>query len=325
MYCSQCGYDNPVSVKFCNHCELESGTSPVHPEHDDNLSVLIYSGFWVRFLAAFLDFLVLVAIAILLILVIAGLVAYTGRDDILHDRLTVSLFYGGIICMAAAYHILMVSGSQSATFGKRWMNIKVLDSNGNGLSAPRASWRLMARLLSHLLIQIGFLIQPFTPRKQALHDLLADTVVVRTNESSTISIKATLLVLFFALIMPVLAFISIAGLPILQQHILKVQLDHGVQTGKDATLAVAQFYRKNGRVPVAMSEIDGNFSTSPHVRGIEINQQNGETTIILSELARKAIRSRHLIFTPTIETSLAITWKCYSNDIDISFLPETCK
>jgi uncharacterized RDD family membrane protein YckC len=324
MYCTQCGYNNPASAKFCKNCELDLQAGAIDAVHAGMPEVLIYAGFWMRLIAAFLDVLVISTFIILIFFLLAILIALTGRDDILDNQQAVSIFYWTIICMSAAYYILMESSEQGATFGKRWMNIKVLDENESRLSVARALGRFLARLLSCLLLLGGFLIQPFTRHKQALHDMLAGTVVVRANDSNKISIMASLLVLFFALMVPVLAIFSTAGIPFFQQYILKVQLNHGVQTGRETTLAVAHFYLNNGKVPATLVDA-GNISLSPHVAEIAINQQNGELTLTFSETVRKSIKSKHLLFTPTLETDRSISWKCHSNDIEARLLPDTCK
>jgi len=296
----------------------------IAPERAVEPEKLIYAGFWLRFFAAFLDLLVLSAGIILLLISIGLVIAINGRDHIIHDSQLVSIFYWAIILLAVSYYVLMLSGIHGATYGKRWMNIKVLDARGDRLTAARALGRLLARLFSYLLLMSGFLIQPFTPRKQALHDLIAGTIVVRSNESKKISVMASLLVVFFAVMLPALAIFATVGVPVFRQHILKVQISHGMQTGKKATQAVAQFYHNNGRVPAAMGDAAA-ISISSHVANIEINPQNGELILTFSETVRKAIRHKHLIFTPKVEADLNISWKCHSNDIEARFLPDTCK
>ena len=325
MYCPLCSYNNPANAKFCKNCELDLTAEAGDSERSIAPEEPRYAGFRLRFFAAFLDLLVIGAGVILLLFLIAGLVAYIGRDSILHNPQAAMLLYGLISFVSAAYFILMESGSRSATLGKRWMNIKVLDSHGHRLTVWRAAGRLFAHIFSYLTLMIGFLIQPFTRRKQALHDMLAGTVVVCASESNKISIMATLLVLFYVLMVPVLALVATAGIPVYRQAILKAQLEQGMQTGRAATLAVAVFWRNNGRVPYAIGEAGANISTSPHVAGIDINQQNGELTLTFSETVRKTIRNKHLIFTPTLQADQVINWKCGSNDIEIQVLPVTCK
>ena len=286
---------------------------------------LIYAGWWVRFLAAFLDLLVLGAGMILLVLGIAGMIAYSGRDSILTNPTALSVFYWAIVCMSLAYYILMESATNGATFGKRWMNIKVMQVNGNRLTVSRALVRLIARAFSHLLLMSGFLMQPFTPRKQALHDFLAGTVVVRANENRKISIMASLLVLFFALMIPVLAMLATVGQPFLQQFIMKAQLDNGMQIGREATLAVSRYYRHNGSIPAAIGDAGGDIGGSPHVAEVALDPQNGAILLTFSDTVRKGISNKHLSFTPTLEADHSISWKCGSADIETRYLPVACK
>ena len=325
MYCSQCGYNNPVTVKFCKNCDIDLQDESIGSARPGNTAILVYAGFWVRFLAAFLDILVLGACVILFIFAIAALIAYSGRESLLYDRLALPLFYGVIIFISVSYYILMESGEGCATLGKRWMNIKILDASGNQPTIARALARLIFRIFSFISLTLGFLIQPFTRRKQALHDLLARTVVVRASENRKISIMATLLVLFMALMVPVLAIFSTAGLPVFQQRIQQVQMNHAVRTGKEASLAVARFYRNNGRVPAAIVDTGTKIRTSPHVAGIDINPQNGEITVVFSDTVRKNIRNKHLIFTPTLAADQSISWKCHSADIEMQYLADMCK
>ena len=287
--------------------------------------IRIYAGFWRRFLAAFLDLLVICTGVIFMLIAIAGLIAVSGRDNIVHNDLAMWMFYCAIITFFLAYSVFMESGEQCATFGKRWMGMKVVDLTGNRLTTLRALERLVARVMSHLFLFGGFLIQPFTPRKQTMHDLLAKTIVVQTDDSRKVSIKATLLVLFIALMVPLLALFSTAGIPVFQQYIQKVQLEKGMQTGAKVTSAVARFYRNNGRVPVTISDADAYLGTTSHISAIDINQQNGEITLTFSDVERKAIRNKHLLFTPALGADHSISWTCHSNDIEAQILPLSCK
>lgn len=323
MYC-KCGYNNPVSTRFCKNCEVDLYPDMQAPDHIGMSEEMIYAGFLVRFFAVFLDALVLISGIILLLGLIAAVILLTGRDQLIHDDFYVPVFLWTILFLAVNYNVFMLSGIHSATLGKRWMNIKVLNTEGDRLTPARAFGRLIALLFSHLLLLTGFLIQPFTPRKRALHDLLAGTIVVRVDERKVVSIMASLIVIFFTLLLPVLAILFTAGLPILKQQILTVQLEQGIQTGKKATLAIAKFYRNNGRVPASADEV-ADITTSPHVSRLEINQENGELKLTFSETVRTVIRNKHLLFSPTLEANFNINWKCHSDDIEARILPASCR
>jgi uncharacterized RDD family membrane protein YckC len=288
-------------------------------------ATLVYAGFWLRFLAGLLDLLLLVCFIILLGSLVAALIAVTGGDSIVHNDMAAQLFYGLIVFLFFTYRILMEASAQGGTLGKQWMNLRVTDSQGNRLTIARAAWRLLVRPLSYLTLGIGFLLQPFTSRKQALHDLLAGTVVVQTSDSNKISIKAIGVVLFVALMLPLLAIFATAGLPVFQQYIQDVQLEKGIKIGQQASTAVSRFYRSNGHVPAAIGDAGGYISASRHVAGIDINPQNGELTVTFSTAVRKPIRDKHLIFTPALAADHTISWKCHSNDIEAQVLPDLCK
>ena len=89
-------------------------------------------------------------------------------------QIAVSFAIGWIYCAGSE------SSSWQATPGKRILGIAVTDLAGSRISFARASGRYLAESLSSALFLIGYLVQPFTERRQALHDVLAGTLVVRT-------------------------------------------------------------------------------------------------------------------------------------------------
>jgi len=59
------------------------------------------------------------------------------------------------------------------------LGLKVTDVNGNRLTFATASLRYFSKILSRLFMMIGYIMAGFTPKKQALHDYIANTYVVR--------------------------------------------------------------------------------------------------------------------------------------------------
>jgi len=87
--------------------------------------------------------------------------------------------FGFVISVAGSwlYEALMESSSRQATLGKMIFGMKVTDLSGNRISFARATGRYFAKWLSGLTLLIGYIIAGFTERKQALHDMLAGTLV----------------------------------------------------------------------------------------------------------------------------------------------------
>lgn len=77
------------------------------------------------------------------------------------------------------YGALCESSEWQATPGKKALGLKVTDESGQRIDFTRATLRFFCQILSGLLMGIGYLMAAFTARKQALHDMLARTLVVR--------------------------------------------------------------------------------------------------------------------------------------------------
>jgi uncharacterized RDD family membrane protein YckC len=93
--------------------------------------------------------------------------------------------YMSIAMFAAAidwlYFSLMESSSKQATLGKLALGLRVTGNNGRRISFGRATGRYFAHFLTNLTLLIGYVIQVFTSRRQALHDLIAGTLVTRSE------------------------------------------------------------------------------------------------------------------------------------------------
>jgi uncharacterized RDD family membrane protein YckC len=58
--------------------------------------------------------------------------------------------------------------------------MKVTDLAGNRISFARATGRHFAKYISLLILLVGYIMAGFTQNKQALHDMIAGTLVRRT-------------------------------------------------------------------------------------------------------------------------------------------------
>jgi uncharacterized RDD family membrane protein YckC len=140
----------------------------------------MYAGFWRRFAALLIDALIGSAAGFVVGFLVGLTVAISGGDD-------VSSGWSALINVLSVagwflYFALMESSSHQATVGKIALGIQVTDLAGERLSFGRALGRNLAKIISTIIIYIGFIIAAFTERKQALHDLIASTLVVKRGE-----------------------------------------------------------------------------------------------------------------------------------------------
>ena len=89
-----------------------------------------------------------------------------------------------MIIVVWLYAALMESSARQATLGKMMIGVVVTDTEGNRLSFGRASARYFAKFVSVITLMIGFIMAAFTKRKQALHDIMAGTLVIRKSKAA---------------------------------------------------------------------------------------------------------------------------------------------
>ncbi len=77
----------------------------------------------------------------------------------------------------------MESSANQATLGKMALSLKVTDAKGERLTFGRATGRHFGKIVSGVIFLIGFFMAGWTAKKQALHDMMASTLVVRERRS----------------------------------------------------------------------------------------------------------------------------------------------
>jgi len=137
----------------------------------------MYAGFWKRFAALVIDDIILVAVVLII-----WLINYlaTGNTKIsLGTNDPVQTIIGiVVILLFILYFSIMESSSKQATLGKMVLKIKVTDYSGKRISFLRALGRYLAKIISEIILYIGFMMAGWTKKKQALHDKIASTLVV---------------------------------------------------------------------------------------------------------------------------------------------------
>jgi uncharacterized RDD family membrane protein YckC len=140
------------------------------------------AGFWIRFLAYLIDYVLLVAcvvVACLLLIVPIALLAGAEGMHFNPEAVGTGIGYGVSIPLVWLYYTLFESSRWQATPGKRALGLEVIDEQGNRIRWGRANARYWSKLLSGLLCGAGFLMIGLSASKQGLHDRIAHTLVVR--------------------------------------------------------------------------------------------------------------------------------------------------
>jgi uncharacterized RDD family membrane protein YckC len=201
VYCSKCGAPMADGAAFCSACgQAFSSTVALPRTPMMNLPTAAavprveYGGFWLRFIAYLIDGVVM---SLGVILVLIPLIFLTGLGALLseiHPQEELSdagifLIIGVIFLLATVslavtwlYHALMESSEWQATVGKKALGLVVTDMAGRRISFGRATGRHFAKIVTNMVPAfIGYIMAGFTEKKQALHDMIADCLILRRS------------------------------------------------------------------------------------------------------------------------------------------------
>jgi uncharacterized RDD family membrane protein YckC len=199
IFCNRCGGQNLPGTQFCAHCgsPLALGNSPPAPQDFApavttpagfaapayHLAVQPYAGFWLRVVAAIIDTIIVQAVVWPVTLAIGFVIGLAGATVQMPSQgiRLVAVIVGAALGLAAhwVYEATMESSSRQATLGKLVLGLKVTDLQGKRISFARATGRYFAKYASSMTLFIGYIMAGLTERKQALHDILAGTLVWR--------------------------------------------------------------------------------------------------------------------------------------------------
>lgn len=278
------------------------------------------AGFWRRFAAHALDFTVLG-----LFWMLAGVLLFLGITA-LGLEMPVALAdaeqyepYWNLLTLLVGwlYFALQESSWQQATIGKRLIGIEVSDLAGERISFLRATGRYAASALSYLTLGIGFIMAGFTARRQALHDMVAGTLVVRTPDAST-----TLGWALFSLVMLLwsgfIAVAVLAGLPMLQEQQLRSSLTAESLAGELAAAAAVSYYARHGELPVSLEDAGYVPSAEDGAPLVSIDPEAGQLVIVARD------GSVFLEMVP-VSSPDGLAWMCTASPDSEENYPPVCQ
>ncbi|MBV6493214.1 MAG: hypothetical protein LDLANPLL_01229 [Turneriella sp.] len=144
----------------------------------------VYGGFWRRLIAAILDQIILLlcrtfVFGVLALILYANLYLFEVKTNLI-------LIYGvfGVlifilnIWLTWIYYALMESSSLQGTLGKLALGVRVFHVDKRALTFEEATKRYFAKILSRYILLIGYILCAFSSKKQAMHDFIANSVVI---------------------------------------------------------------------------------------------------------------------------------------------------
>lgn len=153
-----------------------------------------YAGFWLRFVAYVIDYIIIYVVQSFIFIPVLGLLGITFASNVenmenMSDAEALGMM-GSFMAIAGAtallttiiailYWSLMESSKYQATVGKLALGLKVTDMEGKSLDLTKSIIRNACKIISGMIILIGYIMAGFTEKKQGLHDIIAGTLVVK--------------------------------------------------------------------------------------------------------------------------------------------------
>ena len=161
--------------RVCAECKplylqrLKEGVQPA--------TQLVYAGFWVRVVASIIDGVInyLFSIGVTMLAGMAGVNRASTFSSWNAATCGLQLF---LALVGLAYDVLFV-GALGATPGKLALRLRIVRPDGGRVTYGRAFGRYFGKLVSAIILGIGFVMAAFDEEKRALHDRICDTRVIR--------------------------------------------------------------------------------------------------------------------------------------------------
>ncbi len=145
-----------------------------------------YGGFWIRFVAKFVDNIILGVVNTVIMFGVGVLIGISsaGMDPnadpdaaAMIGVVIVLISYMVMFALGALYNVVFLP-KYGATPGKMACSLKVVNPDGTHLSKGKAAGRYFGELLSGLTFLIGYIMAAFDDERRALHDRICNTRVV---------------------------------------------------------------------------------------------------------------------------------------------------
>lgn len=332
-----------------------TNVSPVLPLPTYAAAPGLHAGFWMRVVAYLID-------GLLLTPVFAAFYLALGRPfglpSALHYGAWASLggahgWWLGWVVIPWLYFAGCEASVLQATPGKLALGLRVTDEFGRRIGFARATGRFFGKFISGLILDIGYLLAAWTPRKQALHDLLAACCVVRKagleawqRDSTTLSglspelqapaapapssgmpgwAMALVAVACIVLLLPVAGALTLVAIPVYRYHAVRGEVSQGVALTQRARALVGEFITQRGSLPRDNRALGLPTPDAIHARYVSsVGVMEGKVVVTYGNDADARISGGHVVFSP-VGNAARLHWQCSSPDIRDDYLPERCR
>ncbi|TVQ34827.1 MAG: hypothetical protein EA370_10100 [Wenzhouxiangella sp.] len=271
----------------------------VYPTHHEN--PLLYAGFWKRFVAYMVDGIIRAFLTFAIILIAAYLDDRSGFLDPAADYEMGAVGGMGmliVVLMYLLYHPLFEASRHQATPGKMLLGIIVTDTVGQRLSFAHALGRHLAGAISYLtsfLLYFGYWMAGITARKQALHDLIANCLVI--NRNAEVKLPADVryvaggfplwagILIGLVFLIPVLGILAAITVPAYMNYVARATVAATISETATTRQLIVEQTRRQGFVPASHHALESDWPQSINEGKALVEIVDGTLRITFTERA----------------------------------------
>jgi Tfp pilus assembly major pilin PilA len=134
--------------------------------------------------------------------------------------------------------------------------------------------------------------------------------------------SSILVIILPFVVIAIIGILAAIALPAYQDYTTRAQISNTLVFSRQATAAVGEYITKNKAVPSNLAQAGFTESWPKTIRDLSINDKSGVMSITFAEPV--AIAGKKLLMVPSLDGQNGITWKCASEEIRKSFLPNAC-
>jgi uncharacterized RDD family membrane protein YckC len=190
--CTSCGNSRLADGKFCLFCgdvltesDSPAGIAKPHSKPVHGAKQIEYAGFWLRVWAGAIDLCIEALGALVVTFLLDSVLRRFGRGfgiDPWDSKVFTGFAYILVLAIGSwLYCAFMESSAWRATVGKRLLGLQVVTTEGGRTNFGQATVRHFMKFLSLFCATIGFMMSGWTKRRQALHDMPCDCLVIRVH------------------------------------------------------------------------------------------------------------------------------------------------
>lgn len=221
--------------------------------------------------------------------------------------------------IAVLYYVIGWGSDKMATPGKRLMGIEVRTEKFERLSYGLATARVLAWSIGAMMLFATYFTQPFTKKRQCLHDMAVGTVVIRRTDTrgSPILIGGAL---FFASIV-MMGVIAAIAFPAYQDYTIRNIASAAYAELKSAASAVTEHDRRGGGQPRSLTDVGFYSTDSSNLWSEPAIYSDEESFFIYVDLTGGG---RLAVF-PYFDNKDRLLWECYAYSLKEAVVPSGCE